>query len=308
MRHWRPPDRLLRRRGLPEYLTHLPFTYLSLALGDQDVAHALYATDGLAAARWSRRVGRPAVLSHIGLPHRAGLSYQRLRLEITLKAMRECTAVTVLSEAAAEALWRWLGLRARVIHPGVDLRRFTPDGERAEAPTFFCGAAMDDPRKRVGLLVSAFQIVRRERPDARLVLSRPRDHRFAARVLAAGPAIELRSFEDSATLCHAYRNAWVSVLPSYGEAFGLTLLEALACGRPVVASNEGALPEVVDREEIGRLFDGSDERALAAALLDALELAEDASTAAACRSRAEDFSIERTSEQYERLYLDLLSR
>src|SRR4051794_1062625 len=56
-RHWRPPDGLLRRRNFETYTTHVPFSYASLLAGDYDVAHALYTTDALAAARWSKRRG-----------------------------------------------------------------------------------------------------------------------------------------------------------------------------------------------------------------------------------------------------------
>jgi glycosyltransferase involved in cell wall biosynthesis len=85
----------------------------------------------------------------------------------------------------------------------------------------------------------------------------------------------------------------------------MVLAESLACGVPVVASDADALPEVVDRDTIGRLFDG-DEHSLATALLEALELAEDPQTAAACRSRSEDFSIERCVQAHEALYGELV--
>jgi glycosyltransferase involved in cell wall biosynthesis len=69
----------------------------------------------------------------------------------------------------------------------------------------------------------------------------------------------------------------------------------------------GAIPEVVDRDTIGRLFDG-DERGLADALLGAFELARDPATPAACRERAEDFSRARAVAAYESLYAELLAR
>src|SRR4051794_25624574 len=49
VRHWRPPEGWLRRRGFDDYLTHLPFTYWSLRRGRDDLAHSFFPTDTLAA-------------------------------------------------------------------------------------------------------------------------------------------------------------------------------------------------------------------------------------------------------------------
>jgi glycosyltransferase involved in cell wall biosynthesis len=308
VRHWRPPNSRLERRHFEQYLTHVPFSYLSLRLGDDDVAHALFPTDALAGARWSRRTGRPSILGYMGIPDHSGVTSRRLRTEIILKAASECTAVTALSRKAADAFWRWLGIEALVIHPGVDLSRFAPSGERADAPTIFCAASMEIPRKRVDLLIEAYGIVRRERPDARLVLLKPANDAVAERLGATQKGIELIDpVAEPADLASHYGRAWVSALPSTGDSFGIVLIESLACGTPVVGSNRDAIPEVIDRDTVGRLFDGHDERALARALLEALELAEDPSTAEACLARADDFSTDRCVEAYERLYRELAS-
>jgi glycosyltransferase involved in cell wall biosynthesis len=298
----RPPDGRLRRRWYEEHLTHAPLSYAVLRTGRYDVAHALYPSDGLAAARWGERTGRPAVLSYMGIPDRAWLCARRARLRVTLDAARRCDAVVALSEAAAREFERTLGIRARVIPPGVDLDAFAPGGERAEAPTIICAAAVDAPHKRVGLLLDAFARVRRQRPDARLVLSRPADGVRPPR----GEGIELADLDDRSALAGAYRSAWVSALPSVGEAFGLVLAEALACGTPVVATRAGGMPEVVgENGAVGRLFEGAEPEALASALLEALELAGDPATERACRERAELFSLDRCTESYLALYREL---
>ena len=84
------------------------------------------------------------------------------------------------------------------------------------------------------------------------------------------------------------------------------MLESLACGTPVVASADAAAPEVLDRPGIGVLFDDEDDERLARALDDALELATDPATAAACRARAEDFPTRRTAREHAALYRELL--
>ena len=309
VRHWRPPERRLTRRMVLEYTTHVPFTYASLRTGGDDLAHAFHLTDAAAALRWAERTGRPAVFSYMGLPERRALANRRGKLRMLERAVAGSDAVVVLSHAAAAAMERWLGVRPRVIHPGVDLGAFAPGGGRAEEPTILCTAAPDDPRKRVDLLVAAFRRVRRERPDARLVALRPRDPGTVARAGLDGAGVELFDpVDEPRRLAPLYRRAWVSALPSRAEAFGVVMLESLACGTPVVASADAAAPEVLDRPEVGVLFDEAGEAVLARALLEALELAGDPATAAATRARAEDFSTARTGREHEALYRELLRR
>ena len=303
----RPPiESRLQRRKLDPYMSHVPLSYMALRAGGDDVAHAVYPTDALAAARWSRRTGRPSVLSFMGIPNHAGLLTHRMRAKNTIEASKGVTAVVALSDIAAEAFRRWVGVEARVINPGANLEAFTPVAERSEAPTVFCGAQLGEPRKRVDMLVRAMRTVRRSRPEARLVLSRPKDPRLAASLNGDGAGVEFADVDDRAALARAYSEAWVSVLPSIGEAFGLVLVEALACGTPVVATRLGGMVEIVDRDSIGRLFDGEEDE-LAGALLETFALAEDGATREACRERAADFSTDRCTEQYLALYSELLS-
>jgi phosphatidylinositol alpha-mannosyltransferase len=288
-----------------QHLTHVPFSYLSLRSGDDDVAHAVFPTDALAAARWGRRTGRPSVLSYMGVPERRWLIRARLRLQVLQRALRNCDAVIALSDAAARSFRRVLGADVRVIRPGVNLEAFSLAPARHPEPTIVCAADLGEPRKRVDMLIEAFRIVRRDRPGARLVLSRPRDPAVLARYNGGLAGVELADLDDRAALAGAYGEAWVSALPSTNEAFGLVLAEAMACGTPVVATRTGGMPEVLGgRDDVGRLFEGG-ERELARALAEALELAEDPATRAACRARAEQLSTARCAREYESLYREL---
>jgi glycosyltransferase involved in cell wall biosynthesis len=306
VRHRRPPDRVLRRLGFEDHLTHAPLSYLGLERGPDQIAQALFVSDAVAAGAWSARTGRPSIFSYMGIPDRSGLRARRLREPLTRVAIRRCTAITALSRAAARAFERDLGVQARVINPPVDLSVFRPGTERSEAPTVFCAADLQEPRKRVPLLVEAVRLVRRDRPDTTLLVSRPPNADAARRFEAQNPDVRLVEVDDPSVLARAYGEAWVSVLPSEGEAFGLVLAEALACGTPGVASDTGGMREVLDRPEVGRLFEGDSPEALARALLEALELAQDPSTVDACRRRAEDFSVDRCVEKHLELYSEVL--
>jgi phosphatidylinositol alpha-mannosyltransferase len=201
-------------------------------------------------------------------------------------------------------MWRWFGIDSRVIYPRVDLDAFVPGDGRAEQPTVACAGAVDDGRKRIPLLLRAFALVRKEHPGARLLLTRPGDPALARRLTDGHPGVELVPRERP--VATVFREAWVSGLTSYNEAFGLVLVESLACGTPVFGARDGGVPEIVDRAEIGRLFEGDDERDVATAILETFELAEDPATAAVCRASAERFDTMSGAREHLELYEELV--
>lgn len=291
----RPHDVRLRARGWDRHLAHAPRSLVELVRARPDVAHALYPADAVAASA----ARRPVVFSYMGLPDAAHLDERRGRRWSMEQACARADAVVALSEASARAFRDVLGVDARVVSPGVDLEAFVPgERRRAAAPTIVCSAARDEPRKRVDLLVDAV----RSMDGVRLVLDRRGPQ-------ISEPFVELRDLDDRSRLADAYREAWVSVLPSVNEAFGLVLAEALACGTPVVAADRGGMPEVLGgRTDIGRIFAGDAPESLAEALRGAIALHNDPATPARCREQAQRFSTDRTTDAYVALYAELLQR
>jgi phosphatidylinositol alpha-mannosyltransferase len=305
VRNWRPPEPWTARNIEPN-LSHVPFSYRSLTREDPDVAHAFYPTDALAALRYSEKSGRPAIFSYLGKPNRQVLASLRLRKTILERVIGQAAAVTTLSRSSAEAMWRWFGVESHIVPPGVDIEAFRPGPGRASEPTIACTGAVDDARKRIPLLLKAFAIVRKVRPAARLLLTRPRDPRLAERLTTENPGVEL--VPEDRPVDSVYRESWVSGLTSYNEAFGLVIVESLACGTPVFGASDGGPAEIIDRPEIGRVFHGDDERDVARAVLEAMELTDAPGTTEACRARASDFTSMASARITLDLYRELLER
>lgn len=105
-------------------------------------------------------------------------------------------------------------------------------------------------RKNVGTLLEAYARLRERRPDAPpLVLAghcTPASARWEARCKEAPLEghVRITGYVDTATRIDLYTHAAMLVLPSYEEGFGLPVLEAMACGVPVIVSSRGSLPEV----------------------------------------------------------------
>ena len=108
--------------------------------------------------------------------------------------------------------------------------------------------------------------------------------------------VRFTGYLENQDLVALYNTATLLVLPSFAEGFGLPVLEAMACGLPVAASDRGSLPEVMG--SAGLLFDPTDTRAMASAVR---RLLEDAALREQMRSagleRARCFSWERAAEQ-----------
>ena len=159
-------------------------------------------------------------------------------------------------------------------------------------------------------LLEAAMLLATRLPRARMLLAGDGPERSQAPMLElarqASGMLQLPGFIED--LDEFYAALDLYIMPSRSEAWGLTALRAMAFGLPVIASNVGGLPELVEQGKTGWLVEPESPAALADAILEAASnpgrLCEFGRNA---RERASQFSIERTVEQTERLYLRLLA-
>jgi phosphatidyl-myo-inositol dimannoside synthase len=123
-------------------------------------------------------------------------------------------------------------------------------------------------------LIEAWPAVRKRVPDAQLLIAGDGSGRQAlqqlARRHAPGSGIEFLGFVPDDALPALFRRTHVLAMPSRGEGFGLTYIEAMRCGIPVVASIHDAAPEINLHGVTGLNVDLDDPRALPSALADLL--------------------------------------
>ncbi|MBA3260229.1 MAG: glycosyltransferase family 4 protein [Gemmatimonadales bacterium] len=191
--------------------------------------------------------------------------------------------------------------RVRVIHPGVDSTHFTPGppGVRGATPRFLYVGRLKR-YKGIALAIRALAAARRQRPDLRLDIAGTGDHRADLERLAAGlgltDAVSFHGFVSEAEKVSLLRGAWANVFPSPKEGWGITVIEAAACGTPSLASASPGLRDSVRHGETGYLVPHGDVDALAARML---ELAGDLSLVlrlgGAARCFAEGLTWERTA-------------
>jgi N-acetyl-alpha-D-glucosaminyl L-malate synthase BshA len=153
----------------------------------------------------------------------------------------------------------------------VDCDRFTSKGRAGYpdgGPITILHASNFRPVKRVFDIVRAFERIRRS-IDAKLVMIGDGPQRGDAAELAAELNISTHvEFPGKQVdIEQAYRDAHLFLLLSDYESFGLSALEAMACGTPVVATRAGGLVEVVDDGVAGRLCPVGDVDAVAEAAL-----------------------------------------
>jgi glycosyltransferase involved in cell wall biosynthesis len=219
----------------------------------------------------------------------------RMYRNVPFQAISESTADDLVARGIARE-------RVVVIRPGVSSGYYTPDpASRAAYPSFAYVGRLKR-YKGVDLVIRAF--AKLARPDAVLEIAGAGDHRPALETLVGsldlGSRVRFLGFVTEQEKLALLRRAWAVALASPKEGWGLTNVEAEACGTPVVASDSPGIRESVRHGETGFLVPHGDVAAMAAAfarLADSHALV--SAMGAKARVFAESFTWDRCARETE---------
>lgn len=274
----RPPYLALPRRML---FAHNWRSYLAALHRDNSIppdlihAHCAY-PDGLAAVEYGRRLGLPAVITVHGHDVRELPGIRPHWRNLVVQALEQAVVVIANGRDLYERVLD-LGIpshKVETIPNGVDCQVFNNDFARQPGAggwrLLYVGRI--DPRKGIAVLLEAMAVLRSKRDDVRLKLiggnpASGLSDRFRRQTEKLGlqSCVEFLEEVPWDQIPQHMAEADVFVLPSLYESFGVVLVEAMACGLPIVATRCGGPSELVE-EETGRLVEVADVKGLAEAL------------------------------------------
>jgi L-malate glycosyltransferase len=230
------------------------------------------------------------------------LKYPRLRRQARILSVL-CSKVVCVSHDLKQFMVKDVGVkpsRIEVIHNGVDLERFTalePDQKTNSKSELVIGTvARLTEAKDHGNLLRAFALVREKISQARLVLvgdgELRREIETMIRDLDLERSVDLLGKRSDIPKQLAHMD--IFVLPSKREGFPVSIIEAMACAKPVVATDVGGVREIINDGEDGVIVPPEDHSSLATALL---RLAQDFGLRERLGSKARLKAIEQFSEQ-----------
>jgi glycosyltransferase involved in cell wall biosynthesis len=262
------------RLQLPSFL----FMYLMKArkyVRQADVIHANWTFSGFIAVILGRRYHKPIVVTVHG-SDAALIKQSKVLRFITRWILRRATKVIVVSRKLKDEITS-IGVDGGnivVIYNGVNTEIFCKSMKREHTRRILWAGRMST-EKNLPTLIHAFKSVTTQMPDATLTLLGDGDRRkeIESLIAALGLSSEvyLPGFKSHTEVAEYMKQCDVFVLPSLSEGFPLTVIEAMAIGRPVVVAAVGALPEFIQHGENGYLVDPRDPGQLATTLVDLLQ-------------------------------------
>jgi L-malate glycosyltransferase len=295
-----------------------------------DVLHVHYAVPHATSAYLAKQVlgvGAPKIITTLHGTDITLVGNDRSYLPITRFSIIESDGVTTPSTYLKLATYDKLNVSStlpiEVIANFVDVEMYKP-GEHRVGPTLspcFQKLDADEPVlvhvsnfravKRIPDIIDIFERVNRQLP-ARLILIGDGPERSAVERLVWEKQLteRVRFLGKLESFVELLQESCLFLLPSESESFGLAALEAMSCGLPVVASNAGGIPEVVQHGVTGYLSDIGDTAEMAANALTVLKSPELYSQMSnASRQRAvQNFSASGLLSRYEDYYRAVLAK
>ncbi|MBS3807789.1 MAG: glycosyltransferase [Bacteroidales bacterium] len=209
------------------------------------------------------------------------------RIDEEMRIFRSVNAHTLTSQVQKEKLNELYGYDAEnieIIPPGVNIHTYhVPTEEEKKKPTdlpdkyIFCLSRIDT-NKGHDLLLHAFDLVRKEIGDIHLVIGggspnpKPREKSVFEKMKQIirdkdMDRVHIIGYVPDEKLVQYYQQAEMFVLPSLFEPFGMTSQEAMACGKPVVASKFGGIRNTITHEKNGMLINPEDPNEFAEGML-----------------------------------------
>lgn len=277
-------------------------------------AHTAY-PDGYAAAGLAQHLGWPLVVtehaSFVARQLRQPATRQRYLTAVDV-ADRFLAVSDVLAKELAEAIPTLEG-KLSVMPNTVPLQQYEPAGLDGRRPDELLFVGYRKPTKGIAVLLRAFADVREARPDARLrLIGRSPTQAIEdgwlelSRELGIEGAVDFDAPLDRQGIAEAMTRTSLLVHASPRETFGMTTLEALASGTPVVATRSGGISHILEDPGLGELVPPQDSRALARGVLRALDRRE-AFDPEYLRHAVEPYSSERVAGRLVDIYRELVS-
>jgi glycosyltransferase involved in cell wall biosynthesis len=218
-----------------------------------------------------------------------------------------CDRIVVLSSGARRTFeQRGYAGKVEVVLPGVDHTFFTPPAESNVSPVFrVCYAGRVELAKGLGYLLQAWK--RLALPQAELVLMG--EVKPDTRAMLEGlKSVRLTGFLTPQELAERYRESDIFIFPSVSEGFGLVLLEAMACGLPVIAVEGTGADHCVSDGKEGFVVPVRDAERLAESILWCYQHREETrAMGRAARARIErEFTLEHYNQRQIALYRSLV--
>jgi glycosyltransferase involved in cell wall biosynthesis len=274
-----------------------------------DLIHCHDWMTGLAGIGLRKALGVPLIVN-VHLPQIAGLPYHMENLGVV-----GADRVLVNSHAVQEELAdRSLPIRQIGVVPnGVDLVQYipAPDWPRDDGYILFVGRFV--AQKGVDVLLKAFAAVLQRCAEARLLIVGDGDLELYFRRVAHHLGFPHRAsfigWQTGSMLVEMYQKAQFVVVPSYYEPFGIVALEAMACGRPVIAARVGGLEEIIEDGVQGYLTPKGDHLRMAQRMVDLLlNPARREAMGQAGRTWSAQFSWEKVGEATLAVYRDIVGQ